>query len=231
MTKEVLAIIPARGGSKRVLKKNTKLLAGKPLIDYTLETALNSKYVTRSVLMTDDPACIERSNRFQKQEVLYEPPELATDNVPAIKYVGHALKVLTGELYRPDAIVVLQPTSPLRTKRHIDEGLELLFNTKADSVVGVKPISEPPEWMYQLKDQEKLEKRIEGNAQNSQQAKKLFILNGAFYGFTPESFQKFDTYLFGGDIRGYVMSQEDSIDIDEEIDFLVAESILKSRNT
>lgn len=230
--KEILAIIPARAGSKRLPKKNTRLLNGIPLINYSLDAASKSKYITKIVVLTDDQEVAKRAIDHNSEiEIIEEPEELTKDHVPAIKFIKYTIDYLKKEKnYNPDIIIVLQATTPLRKGEHIDEGIKLLISTKADSVVGVREVSEPPEWMYSIKDQNKLKKITKEIAQNFQQSKKLYILNGAFYGFTPTSFKKFDTYLFGGDIRGYIMDLESSIDIDKRLDFQIAETVIKDRS-
>lgn len=138
---EVLAIIPARGGSKGIPGKNIRDLAGHPLIYYSIKAGQNSKYVTRTVLSTEDEK-IEKIAREQCDcEVIKRPAELAKDEtktIPVLIQVCDHLK--QNENYKPDVVVLLQATTPTRTSKHLDEAFELFLNNDCDSVFAAKPI-------------------------------------------------------------------------------------------
>jgi len=129
MPKVILAIIPARGGSKRLPKKNVRILRGKPLIFYTIDTANKSKYLDRVIVSTDDKKIAEISAKYGA-EVIERPKKLARDDSPIIDAIFHVLNKIEA-----DIVVLLQPTSPLRTAKDIDEAINLFIDNKCDSVI------------------------------------------------------------------------------------------------
>lgn len=146
----VLGIIPARGGSKGVPGKNSKLLAGKPLISYTIETALNSKLITDVVVSSDDDVilAIAKSNNFIIP--IKRPEELATDQSPTILTVLHTLTFLKEKGMSYDAVCLLQPTNPLRTTNFIDAAILKFRESKTDSLVSVLEVPHAfnPHWVF-----------------------------------------------------------------------------------
>src|ERR687888_1463258 len=129
---EVVALIPARGGSKGIPRKNLAPVVGRPLLAWTIDAALGSRTVTRTVVSTEDDE-IAAAARELGAEVLARPPELAADDTPMQPVIAHAVE----ELGAPEVLVLLQPTSPLRRAEHVDEAVELLLGSGADSVVSV----------------------------------------------------------------------------------------------
>lgn len=225
---EVLAIIPARGGSKRVKDKNIYPLAGKPLIAYSIEQALNSALVTRVVVSTDN-AKIKEASLAAGAEVIDRPEELATDTAPTLGVLQHALNYLKEkEDYVPDYVVLLQPTCPLRIAADIDAGVKLLRdNTDTDTAVSVREAQETPYWMFTIKN-ELLEKMIDTTATRSQDLPKAYLLNGAVYVFTPQHLLsgKKTLGVLGVKNIPYVMPLERSHDIDTMDDMKKVEVIL-----
>jgi N-acylneuraminate cytidylyltransferase len=148
----VLAIIPARGGSKRILNKNRKLLAGKPLIEYSFEHAKSSKYIDRIFTITDDVAIADMSRRAGIEVPFMEPDHLAADNIEDFLFFAHTLEWLhENEKKGPDIIVQLRPTSPLRTTEHINTAIELLVaHPHVDSVRTVTEPEQSPYKMYSV---------------------------------------------------------------------------------
>ena len=134
MTKKVLAIIPARGGSKGLPRKNIADLAGKPLIAWTIEASLNSKYITKTMVSSDDKEILDISVEYGA-EIIKRPENLASDDATSESVVKHAIDCLeaTGEVF--DIVVLLQPTSPLRNSKDIDNAIELMFSSDATSSV------------------------------------------------------------------------------------------------
>ena len=133
----ILAIIPARGGSKGILRKNLRLLNGNPLIKYTIESALQSKYVTRTIVSTENKQ-IMRISKSLGAEVIQRPNSLANDNSPLEPVIHHVLDHLKRkENYTPELIILLQPTSPLRNANHIDESIVQFKQKKLDSILSV----------------------------------------------------------------------------------------------
>jgi len=133
---EILGIIPARAGSKRIPHKNTRLLKGKPLIAYTIEAAQESM-VNRLILSSDDPVAIDIALSYGVEVPFTRPAELSTDNATTLDVVVHAVNNLNSG-YEPDIVVVLEPTSPLRTASDIDELLRTHMETDADSVFNIE---------------------------------------------------------------------------------------------
>lgn len=151
-TMHILGIITARGGSKSIPKKNVKLMAGKPLIAWTIEQAKNSKRLTRTILSSDDPEIISVSKSYGAEVPFVRPPEFAEDLTPDLPVFLHALEWLRdNENYIPDVVVHLRPTSPTRTPEMIDRCVELLLeHPEADSVRGVAPPRDNPFKMWTI---------------------------------------------------------------------------------
>lgn len=223
--KEVLAIVPARGGSKGVPGKNLRPLAGKPLIVWTLEAAQAASTVSRLVVSTDD-AAIAQVAAQAGAEVVHRPAELAQDTSPTEPALFHALEVLKATSgYEPDAVALLQCTSPLRGPELIDAAVRKLFATGCDAVMTVTPIQHwylcgtvsdqgvfVPEYDYQRRPR-------------SQDMPQKYRENGALYVTRRESLNQYANRL-GGDVRVIVMDPVRSIDIDTWEDFRLAEEVL-----
>jgi len=229
----ILGIIPARGGSKGIPKKNIYPLLGKPLIAHTIEAAHNSRYVTRTILTSDSKEIISMAARYGLEAPFVRPTNLARDDTPMLPAIKHAVHWLQeNEQYRPDAIVLLQPTSPLRTAIHIDEALEKFINSDADSIVSVvkvlhqyNPSSIMELTCGYLKPYLKYDEHL-----NLRQLKPAFYArNGAaIYAFTYDCLMIKNSIL-GDRILPYEMSREESIDIDEPLDIKICEMVLKNR--
>ncbi len=223
---EVLGIIPARGGSKGVPRKNVRPLAGKPLIVWTIEAALAAEGVTRLVVSTEDDE-IAQVAKAAGAEVIRRPEELAQDTTPTEPAMFHALEELKArEGYEPEAVALLQCTSPLRGPDIIDAGVRKLFETGCDAVMTVTPIQHwylagtirdgdvfVPEYDYQKRPR-------------SQDMPEKYRENGALYVTRIEAFYRYRNRL-GGDVRVIVMDPVRSIDIDTWEDFRLAEEVLR----
>ncbi|MBI4118606.1 MAG: acylneuraminate cytidylyltransferase family protein [Parcubacteria group bacterium] len=217
---KILAVIPARGGSKGIPRKNIKLLGGKPLIAWSIEAALASLFVDRVAVSTDDKEIAEVARKYGA-EVIMRPAELSEDATPMDPVLAHAVLSLEKESYTPDAVLLLQPTSPLRTTEHIDEGVGTFLNGDFDSLVSVEIIRN---------GQHKI---VEGNrlvpvfskVQNRDKREPLVIENGALY-ISKTSLIK-EGRIRGDAIGFYEMDRYASLDIDVPIDFIVAERLFK----
>lgn len=228
---EYLGLIPARGGSKGVPRKNIHLLAGKPLIAYTIEAALQSKYRLRIIVSTDAAEIAEVAQVAGAEVPFLRPAELAQDDTPTFPVVQHALQWLEQhENYQPEVVVLLQPTSPLRRAEHVDQGVELLLQTNADSVVSVCEVEHSPYWMRVLDDKGIVRPFVETDREflRRQDLPPVYRLNGALY-VTKRRVIMEKEGLLGDDVRALVMARQDSIDIDDEVDFLLAELLVKRR--
>ena len=148
---EIIALIPARGGSKGIPKKNIKNLRGKPLISYSIGSAKKTKYINKVVVSTEDKEIAEISREYDA-EIIERPEELAEDESSTIDTILHALEVLRAENYNPDIIILLQPTSPLRNAEDIDSAIELFLNSDCESVVSVCEVEHPPHWCFEIEE-------------------------------------------------------------------------------
>ena len=228
---KVTALIPARGNSKRVPKKNICNLGGKPLIAWTIETALASS-IERVIVSTDNPEIAEISSNYGAEVPFLRPPELAQDKSPDLPVCLHTLDFLeSNENYIPDDIVWLRPTSPLRTTQDIEECMQKLVTSNADCVRSVCKVSHHPYWMKSLKEDRLLpflKGKDEQNYYQSQLLPPVYRLNGAVDVISTK-FIREQNLLYGGNMRGYLMPEMRSLDIDTELDFLIAEVLIKKR--
>jgi len=224
---KILAIIPARGGSKGVLRKNIRALAGKPLIAYTIEAALASNTIDRIVVSTDEEE-ISSISRALGVEVLMRPKHLAEDGATTLSVLQHVVRELREQGYSADAVLTLQPTSPLRTAGHIDEAITLFASEpEADSLVScveVPHIYHPLSVMK--KDQDgHLVPYSEGHMPTRRQDKgQVFARNGAAIYITRTSC--LDHFVFGGTLIAYMMDGYSSVDVDTLEDFATVERLL-----
>ncbi|UED75578.1 cytidylyltransferase domain-containing protein [Brevibacillus sp. DP1.3A] len=223
--KTVLAIIPARGGSKGVPRKNIRELAGKPLIAWTIEAAKKSKHIDRLVVSTDDEEIAEVARKWGCEVPFIRPSALAQDDTPGIDPILHAMELLPGF----DYIVLLQPTSPLRNTDDIDSCLEKCINEKANACVSVTVTDKSPFWMYQLSEEAMLEPVIDSKQPvlRRQDAPDVYVLNGAVYVASANWLYGTRSFLQSETI-GFVMPKERSYDLDTPLDFLIIETILKN---
>jgi len=225
--KKILAIIPARGGSKGVPKKNIKLLLGKPLIAYTIEAALKSKYLDRIIVSTDDKKIAEISEKYGA-EAIKRPKGLAVARSKTIDAVFHLLDVLKRKNYIPDIVVCLQATSPLRTAEDIDKAIELFLKNKCESVVSVCEPEHSPFWTFQMG--KKYLRPLFGWQYfkiRRQDLPRVFAPNGAIlFISTPKNLSKYQHFYCKNNLP-YIMDAQKSIDIDKESDFKLVESLLK----
>lgn len=222
----MLAIIPARGGSKGLPGKNIKLLLGKPLIAYTIEAALNANSVTSVIVSTDDHEIAAVSKRYGATIPFLRPPELATDESLAIDTYLYVIERLEREVGIPiPEVMVLLPTCPLRLSADIDAATELFFSKKADSVVSYVEEQHPVFWHREIGHDQRLINFWDNDyLQNRQALKKTYYPNGAIYIFRKDILQKRQYYTENS--FGYIMPRNRSIDIDSIEDFELAEFYL-----
>lgn len=229
--KEILAIIPARGGSKGIKRKNLYPIEGKALIQYTIDAAKASQKITRVIVNSDDEEIIEYA-RKQDVEVMVRPEKFAQDNSPMKDVIIHQLEYLKEkENYEPDTFILLQPTSPLRTARHIDEAMELMDIKECDALVSVEeePHLHSPYSVMKINSEGYLEFFLpEGQKYTSRQEKpKFYARNGAaIYAVKTDVYYETGS-LYGTKCLPYIMSAEESVDIDCMLDIFVAEAMIK----
>lgn len=229
----VLGIIPARGGSKGVPRKNIKLLCGKPLLAYTAESALRSKLLSKVVLSTDDDEIAEIGKSLGLEVPFLRPAELAEDTTPTLPVVLHALHKM-GELGESfDAVCLLQPTNPLRRVEDIDACIELLEKTRADSVVSVLPVPDKfnPKWVYWKNGNGEMTLST-GESEpiaRRQDLPTAFCRDGTIY-VTRTDTLMIKNSLYGQAIHGYEILPEFSSNIDTVDDWKEIESRINMSN-
>ena len=224
MNKTFLAIIPARGGSKRLPRKNILDLCGKPLISWSIEAALKSKYISKVVVSSDDEEILNISSNFGA-DIIKRPYELANDTATTFDAIKHTIN----NLEKYDYIVLLQPTSPLRNEKHIDEAIELLEEKQADAIVSVCEMDHSPLWSNTLPEDGNMRGFLREEILNkrSQDLEKYYRLNGAIYICKTDKLLENKSFFLKDNIFAYIMDRKSSIDIDEEIDFLFAERVIE----
>lgn len=226
-TKKVLAIIPARGGSKRLPRKNVLPLAGKPLIGWSIDAAKNSKYIDQIFVSTDDKEIADVSSRFGIDVPELRPDHLASDTATTESVLTYTLEQFGNDI---DIIVLLQPTSPLRTAQHIDEALDLFIEKQAFSVVSVTPCEHPPLWANTLPEDGTMGDFIRPEAlKRSQDCGDFFRFNGAIYIFDARKLMEYGEIKYTDKSFAYVMENRVSFDIDQQLDFELAEFFMNKK--
>jgi|TARA_B100001971_G_C18249380_1_gene576942 CMP-N-acetylneuraminic acid synthetase len=232
--RKILSIIPARAGSKGLPGKNVKLLHGKPLIFWTTEEAKKSKYLKKIILSTDDEEIVRVCKGHRVEVPFLRPKELARDDTPVIDVILHLLSHLrSAEDYLPDFVLLLQPTSPLRTCEDIDNVCDMLTtNKEANAVISITAVSQIPYSMRVLNAKNGyVESFITHNYKDyrRQDLPVVYIVNGALYMCKTEVLLKSQTFAPERTL-GYKMPKERSVDIDDIVDFKLAETILSEKN-
>ncbi len=226
--KTILGLIPARGGSKSLPRKNIRPLLGRPLIAWTIEQTLASKYLDRVLVSTDDEEIAEISKKYGTEVPFMRPKELATDEVKGIDVVLHAINWMDKNGNPYDLIMVVQPTSPLRTSEDIDRAIGLLFFKKAQAVVSVAETKHHPYWSNTLPKDGCMKNfvRSEIMNKNRQELPVFYRLNGAIY-LAYWDYLKEQKSFLGKETFAYLMSPERSVDVDSEMDFRFTEFLIK----
>lgn len=219
----ILGLIPARGGSKGIPRKNVRLIAGKPLIAWTIEAALAATSLDRLVVTTDDPEIAQIAIEFGAEVPFLRPPELARDETPGIAPVLHAVDVLAGV----ETVVLLQPTSPLRTAADVDAAVNLAQTHGGVNVVSVTEAAHAG-WCFTMDDGGLLDVIGRDVAARRQDLPKQYALNGAIYVGAADRL-KIDRSFLVPRTTGYQMPVERSVDIDTMFDWRVAEMLLSER--
>jgi len=223
MTKKVLAIIPARGGSKGLPRKNILDLNDKPLITWTIEASLNSKYINKTIVSSDDDEILEISKKYGA-EILKRPDEFATDISSSEAVVHHVIEN-TNEIY--NYIILLQPTSPLRNTLDIDNALKELFSTDATALISVCEYDN--KILKAFKENEF--GYIEGISNNTypfmrrQDLPQTYMSNGAIYIIKVDKFLKNNSFFTDKTIS-FVMDDIKSLDIDTQVDLKKVETYI-----
>ena len=231
---KVLGIITARGGSKGLPGKNLRLLAGKPLLAYTVEPARACGALDRVILSTDDPAIADAGRAMGCDVPFMRPSELAKDDTPHLPVIQHAVNWMAERVgYRPDSVMILQPTSPLRTADDIRASVELLDRSGADSMLSVSEVPGHDHPMRTLRLNEKNEAvlfvtgdPVRKRINRRQDLPEAWVMNGAIYAFQTALLSGEVPTLYGDRVVAYKMPRERSISIDDIHDWHAAERAL-----
>lgn len=227
----IVSIIPARGGSKGVPRKNIRLLNGKPLISYAIAPSLGSKLVDYTFVVTDDKEIAAIANRLGS-EVIPEPPELAQDNIPDLPVLQFAIKYLESEKkIFPNLIVFLRPTQPLRTTTDIDRCIKKAIETTAGSVHTVHLVREHPYWMNTLEGEDLLNEFVPGgwNYQQRQALPTVYKSNGLVDVMTRDLIMIENKKRCPNNQRAVIVEADCGVDIDSEFDLTLAEHLLAKK--
>ncbi|WP_135455744.1 cytidylyltransferase domain-containing protein [Vibrio echinoideorum] len=223
--KKIMAFIPARGGSKRLPRKNVLPLAGKPLINWSIEAGKKSQYIDRVFVSTDDKEIADVAWQLDVELPELRPAELASDTAKTEDVLLYSLEKFAPDV---DVVVLLQPTSPLRTAEHIDEALELFMEQEAFSVVSVTPCEHPPLWSNTLPKDNSMGDFIRPEAlSRSQDISQYYRLSGAIYIFDVKKLREYNEIRYTSETYAYVMDNDVSFDIDTEIDFDLAQFFME----
>jgi CMP-N-acetylneuraminic acid synthetase len=221
--KTVVGLIPARGNSKGIPRKNLAPLGGRPLIAWSISSALRSAILDAVVVSSEDLEILEFA-KLQGSETLKRPLEFATDEAASNFVIGHALDFLS----QFDVLVLLQPTSPFRTTRHIDEGVSLLVSSEAESVVSTTKALENPELLVKIDETGFLQPVMRGELpERRQDFSQSYRLNGALYSVRTNAFRAKGN-LESLSRKPYEMPQANSLDIDTEADLEKGEALIAS---
>ncbi len=226
----IVAVLPARGGSKGIPRKNIKLLAGKPLIAWTIEAALAARSVDLVLTSTDDEEIAQVARKNGAQVPFLRPLELASDTASSEDVALHALSWLQqNERSQVEFVLLLQPSSPLRSAEDIEAAIALQRDKRADAVVSVCETSHPFQWFKNLgPNRELLPWQTGAGPSRRQDARPVYQLNGAIYLVRSSVVLKEKTF-FPERTFGYLMPPEKSLDIDTPWEFYLAELILKDQ--
>jgi len=226
---EVLGLITARGGSKGLPRKNILYLAGRPLIAWTIEAALQSGSLSRVILSTDDTEIAEVGRQWGAEVPFFRPVELASDNSLSIDSVLHAVQWLAdNENYQPEYVMLLQPTSPLRSPKDIQKAIQIRQDKQADSVVSVTFVHQHPDWMKAISPEGYLVgiSAPEQPSARRQDLPPVYALNGAIYLIKREALLAQKSFVVERTLA-YLMPPERSLDIDTLWEFRLAELIMQ----
>jgi CMP-N,N'-diacetyllegionaminic acid synthase len=227
----VLGIVPARGGSKGVPGKNVRMLAGRPLIDYTARAARESSVLDRIILSTDSDEIAEAGRRSGLEVPFMRPASLAADDTPMQPVVQHAIDTLSADGWTPDVIVLLQPTSPLRRPSHVRDAVAMLRETKADSVVTVVELPRhlSPDYVMRIEDGVLRPFLSDGaRVTRRQDARPAYSRDGTVYACWRATLDRCGS-IYGERCLPLIVNAADSLSIDSPDDWAEAERRLAGR--
>ena len=231
--KNILGIITARGGSKGLPKKNILPLNGKPLIAWTIESALKSKYLDRIILSTDNQEIADVSSKFGCEVPFIRPDNLAEDNSSSFDVIAHAIQYFNDINQSFDYIILLEPTSPLRETSDIDHAIQILHKNRkiADSIVGVSKVeSTHPVFDVKINKNGLIQSYLDESftIYRRQDLEELYFFEGTIYVSDTKALLREQKFYHARTLP-YIVPKWKSIEIDEEIDMIIAEAILKNK--
>ncbi len=226
----ILGLIPARGGSKGLPGKNLRILSGRPLIAWTIEEAIESVYLDAVVVSTDDAAIAEIGRACGAEVPFLRPKEISGDRARRIDAVFHALDCLATQGRLFDAVMLLQPTSPLRTSSDIDCAIEYMAGKGASAVISVCKDPHPPFWSNMLPEDRCMKDFLSSHVlgKNRQELEIYYRLSGAIFLARVDYLRQQGEFL-GPQTYAYEMPTAWSVDIDSELDLVIAEALLNRR--
>lgn len=227
MKDKILAIIPARSGSKGLKDKNIKIINGKPMINYTIEAALESDIFTNIIVSTDSQKYAEIALNAGAKVPFIRPKALATDDSTTTNVIMHAITEMEQEIGEYDYFMLLQPTSPLRTSENIKGAYSLMKEKNANAVVSVCKTDHNPLWSSTLNESLSLDNFLDTTENRRRQAlPNYYRLNGAIYLAEVSYYKKYNNFYYN-DSYAYIMNKRESIDVDDIIDFKLAEILME----
>lgn len=229
-TVRILALITARGGSKRLPGKNIRVLGGNPLIVWSIDVAKGIPEICDILVSTDDSAIAEVARNAGALVPWLRPAELATDTASSVDVCLHALDWYEGESGNVDGLLLLQPTSPFRSRDTVLRGIELFRAHKGCPVLGISPAESHPMWCFRLEG-ETMSPFIDAGGVNlrSQDLPPAYVVNGAFYLIAPEDLRQLRSFYSDNMVPLRIDRPEECIDIDTEWDWKMAEAVIGSR--
>ncbi|MDP2559851.1 cytidylyltransferase domain-containing protein [Psychrobium sp. 1_MG-2023] len=230
MKPNVLAVIPARAGSKRLPKKNTLPLNGRPLIEWTIEAAKSAAYLDSVIVSTDCHLIANLARQSGIKVPFIRPEYLSHDTASSVDVAIHAIEQC--KEYSPEWLILLQPTSPLRTAEHIDQALKKAIEREADAIVSVCPVEHPPQWTGVLGDNDSMSQFFNSTTDATKQSQQLashYRLNGAIYIIRVKTLLKYRTFHPPGKVFAFKMPCSASVDIDTKHDFEFAQFLMQAR--
>lgn len=229
MNKEILGIIPARGGSKSIPRKNIKLFLGKPLIAWAIETLKQSGAVSRVIVSTDDLEIAEVAKKYGAEVPFMRPADIAQDFTPTLPVLQHAVSWLReNEGYAPDYVLLLEPTSPSKRPFHVRDVVKMLVQSEVDSVISVAEVPGvfSPHWQIKVADEGRTEiftgESFKKVIRRRQDLPKTYYRNSSIYAFRPELLFSDDPSFYGEDVRAYITDSKYAFDIDTPEDWEIA---------
>ncbi|ADL42230.1 acylneuraminate cytidylyltransferase [Caldicellulosiruptor obsidiansis OB47] len=225
--KTFLGVIPARGGSKGIPRKNIINVCGKPLIQYTIEEALKSNFLDKVIVSTEDEEIAKISRECGAEVPFLRPKELAEDTTKTIEVLIHAVNEMKKQGYTYDYVVLLQPTQPLRRYWHIDEAIAMIVDRNEESLVSVSEVREHPLLMRKIDENGKVINLFGDNSDlRRQEFPKIYKVNGAIY--INKINENFNAKVSPNDNKlAYIMDRKYDIDIDEPIDVEIFKLMLE----